>query len=247
MPSVRRKVNCSKSCAIPATQRGTGPTSSNYAAGVIGPLCWAFSCCPVSILDTAPPLAPPSPSAARMAVMSFPILSGSMPVRFVIMTNELPNMRDASGALTTRVILLRLTRHFRGREDRTLTDRLTRELPGILNWSISGWHRLRERGEFLQPESGQELLDDLQDLASPIGAFTRDCCIIGPEFEARIDDLFSGWRKWCEAHGRDRTGTRETFAKDLRAAFAQIQKRRPRCGDLASDRRETTYMGIGLR
>jgi putative DNA primase/helicase len=184
-----------------------------------------------------------------VARKNMPTLAGiPLPVRFVVMTNELPNMRDASGALTTRVILLRLMRSFRGREDKTLTGRLLRELPGILNWSIHGWQRLQERGAFVQPDSGQELLDDLQDLASPIKAFVDDLCIIGPEFETPLAELFAKWREWCERHGRDEPGIQEWFAKDLRAAYPHISKVRRRTGaSLASDRREAVYRGIGWR
>jgi len=184
-----------------------------------------------------------------VARKNMPTLAGiPLPVRFVVMTNELPNMRDASGALTTRVILLRLVRSFRGREDRTLINRLLRELPGILNWAIRGWQRLHARGEFLQPESGQELLDDLQDLASPIKAFVDELCIVGPEYETPLPKLYDSWRTWCQLHGRDQPGVQETFAKDLRAAFPQISKSRPRIRTgLATDRRETVYRGIGLR
>jgi len=180
-----------------------------------------------------------------VARKNMPTLAGiRLPVRFVVMTNELPNMRDASGALTTRVILLRLTRDFRGREDKTLTRRLLRELPGILNWSIRGWQRLNERGHFEQPESGQELLDDLADLASPIGAFVRERCIVGPEFSESVRCLFSCWKKWCEEHGRDHAGTEQTFGRDLRAKIPSISIARPRIdgGD-----RKRIYNGIGIR
>lgn len=180
-----------------------------------------------------------------VARKNLPTLAGiRLPVRFVVMTNELPNMRDASGALTTRVILLRLTRTFRGREDKTLGSRLLGELPGILNWSIRGWQRLQERGAFVQPDSGQELLDDLADLASPIGAFVRDRCIVGPEFTVGITDLFSDWRSWCETHGREHPGTQQTFGRDLRAAVPQVKVSQPRGADGS---RERFYAGIGLR
>ncbi len=176
---------------------------------------------------------------------NLPTLAGiRLPVRFVIMTNELPNMRDVSGALQTRVVLLRLTRSFLGREDRTLGKRLLMELPGVLNWAIRGWQRLNERGYFEQPDSGRELLDDLQDLASPITTFIRDCCIVGPEFSVPIDDLFREWKAWCESHGRDHPGTQQTFGRDLRAAMSSLKVKQPRADD---GTRERVYHGIGLR
>jgi len=45
-----------------------------------------------------------------------------------------------------RLIVLMLTQSFYGREDPSLTARLLTELPGILNWSLHGYRRLRQRG-----------------------------------------------------------------------------------------------------
>ena len=54
------------------------------------------------------------------------------------MTNELPRIEDASGALSSRFIVLTLTQSFYGREDHSLLDRFIPELPGILLWALNG-------------------------------------------------------------------------------------------------------------
>src|SRR5262249_33341349 len=41
----------------------------------------------------------------------------TLPVRFVVLTNELPRLSDASGALAGRMVVLRTTESFFGRED----------------------------------------------------------------------------------------------------------------------------------
>ena len=61
--------------------------------------------------------------------------TGRLQARIVVLTNELPRLADASGALSGRFLILLLTKSFYGKEDRGLTERITRELPGILNWS----------------------------------------------------------------------------------------------------------------
>ncbi|MFN0199330.1 MAG: phage/plasmid primase, P4 family [Planctomycetaceae bacterium] len=175
---------------------------------------------------------------------NMPTLTGiRLPVRFTIFTNELPNLRDASGALTSRVILLRMTRTFLGREDKSLDAKLKLELPGILNWALTGWYAVRDRGTLIQPESGRELLADLDDLASPIKQFIRECCIVGPEFSVRVSNLFETWTAWCKEHGRENVGTDGVFGKDLRSALPQVKRTQPRCGDL----RVNHYEGIGIR
>jgi putative DNA primase/helicase len=95
-----------------------------------------------------------------------PAWTGRLQTRFLILTNELLHLADASGALVSRLIVLILTESFLGREDQGLTDRLLRELPGILNWSIDGWRRLNARGHFVRPPSALEAVQQLGDLAS---------------------------------------------------------------------------------
>ncbi len=71
----------------------------------------------------------------------------------MLISNELPWLTDASGALVSRLVILRFTESFYGREDQGLFDRLVAELPGILLWAMEGWRRLRERGHFVQPKT----------------------------------------------------------------------------------------------
>jgi putative DNA primase/helicase len=149
--------------------------------------------------------------------------TGRLSARFVILTNELPRLTDASGALASRFIVLTLAQSFYGREDHTLAARLLSELPGILNWSIEGWERLQARGRFQQPESAIEAVQELEDIASPIGAFLRQRCHVAPGLSVACDTLFGAWKLWCANQGRDHAGTVQTFGRDLRAAIPRIR------------------------
>jgi putative DNA primase/helicase len=162
-------------------------------------------------------------------------------VRFMILTNELPRLSDPSGALVGRIVLIRQTLSWYGKEDRKLTSTLLAELPAILFWSLDGWARLNARGHFIQPESGAELITDLEDLTSPIGAFIREFCLVGPEYRTGIDDLYTLWTTWCETKGRKEHGTCQTFGRDLRAALPHIRVRQPRTGQVTRIR---VYEGI---
>ncbi len=169
--------------------------------------------------------------------------TGRLPTRFLILTNEIPRFADASGALASRFVLLVMTKSFLGREDPGLTDALLGEASGILNWALEGLDRLRERGHFQPPPSANEALLRLEDLASPVNAFVRDRCEIGPAFETSKDDLWAAWKDWCTDEGRDRPGTKAVFGRDLHAAYPSIVDSRPRVGKA----RITVYQGIGLR
>jgi putative DNA primase/helicase len=169
-----------------------------------------------------------------------PSVSMKLPTRFMLLTNELPRMTDASGALAGRFVMLRLTQSFYGREDTELTDRLCQELPGILLWAIDGWVRLRERGHFVQPASVADAVRDMEDLASPVMAFVRDCCVVGPDQRAWVDELYQAWKGWCEREGRALATTKQVFGRDLCAAVSSINTRR-------STGLIRFYQGIGLK
>jgi putative DNA primase/helicase len=164
-----------------------------------------------------------------------------LPVRFTILTNELPRLKDSSGALASRLLILRLTESFYRREDPTLTDRLLRELPGILLWAMRGWSRLRMRGHFVQPAASERLVDDMEDLASPVGAFVKERCRIGAGLSAPVKDVYSAWLSWCEEKGREPTNE-QVFGRDLHAVVPGMEVARPRDGE----KRIRIYEGITL-
>ena len=171
-----------------------------------------------------------------------PAWHGRLPTRFMLMTNELPHFADSSGALAKRFVVLSLERSFYGREDPGLTSRLLTELPGILNWALVGYERLRQRDYFVQPESAREAIDELETLASPVIAFVQEACHVAAGLEISAEALYAAWRAWCEANGRREPGTIQTFGRNLHAAFPALHIRRPRHGEV----RQRTYEGITL-
>lgn len=163
-------------------------------------------------------------------------------VRFVVLTNEEPDLRDDSGAMANRFVPLRLTKSFLGLEDLTLKNQLAEELPGIFNWALDGLERLRGVGSFTLSAASQAMLGDLIESSSPTKQFVRDCCVLDPEREVARSELFNAWRTWAIAHGFN-AGSDSVFGRNLRAALPEV--RDGRRGPKGSQVR--VYLGIGLR
>jgi hypothetical protein len=62
-----------------------------------------------------------------------------------------------------------LTKSFYGSENPKLTGELLAEAPAIFNWALEGLDRLNQRGYFVNPESGNDAIQQMEDLSSPIG------------------------------------------------------------------------------
>lgn len=170
-------------------------------------------------------------------------ITTKLPTRIIIMTNELPDIRDASGALTSRYIVLPLSKSWLGQEDPLLVPRLIKELPGILHWALEGLHRLEERGYFIQPTSALQHIDELQTMASPIQTFIKQKCELGPLKWISIDGLYQAWKKWCEEVGHDQPGNKQHFGRNLRTAVPQIKVS---FYTTETGKRDRKYEGISL-
>lgn len=168
--------------------------------------------------------------------------TGKLDIKFLLISNELPRIADASGALASRFVVITMSESFFGREDRGLTMRLLRERPGILLWAIQGYERLCERGYFLQPDSANDAVRVLEDLGSPISAFLREACTIGPKQLAPVSELYDAWSKWCGEQGRGLVTNAQTFGKDLRAVLPGIKVVQPR-----EFNQRRCYSGVSLQ
>jgi putative DNA primase/helicase len=167
--------------------------------------------------------------------------TGRLPTRFLVLTNELPRLSDSSGALASRFVLFVLTRSFYRGENPQLTDELLAEAPSILNWALEGLDRLNARGYFINPDSGVDAIQQLEDLSSPISAFIRDRCLVG-RYAVKVDALWAAWKSWCEGDNRH-PGTKAVFGRDLRAAVPTLKRARPR----DAEDRDYVYEGICVR
>ncbi|MEU0340811.1 phage/plasmid primase, P4 family [Streptomyces bobili] len=170
------------------------------------------------------------------------VWTGKLPTRLVILSNELPHFGDSSGVIARRFVLLNMRVSWLGKEDPTLFDRLTAEMPGILNWALEGLARLQQTGRITEPASSREAVTTMQDTASPTSAFIRERCTTGPTCSVPVDALWTVWREWAEDNGV-RPGTKQIFGRNLLSVIPQLSRSRPRD---AYGRQVITYTGITL-
>ena len=97
------------------------------------------------------------------------------------------------------------------------------ELPGVVNRWLMGLTRLRERGRFIQPESGEPLLELLRHDADPLIPFLEEECELRPDLEVEKQEFNKELNNWLVERGHHML-TAETIAKRL---YAQGEVRAP--------------------
>jgi len=169
--------------------------------------------------------------------------TGRLATRFVMLSNELPSLKDNSPALANRFVPLIFEESFLGREDRELASRIIRsEMPGVLNWALAGWRRLRERGHFVLPRASTDAITEIMELGSDVAAFVRDRCEVRPDRSVDKNRLFGAWQDWCRVNDIS-PGRANHFARNLFDATNQkVRATRPSVGG----ERFNVFEGIGL-
>lgn len=149
-------------------------------------------------------------------------------IRIIMVTNNFVALPDNSGALHARVIPIKLTKSFWGKEDIKLADKLKPEYPGILLWALEGLCKLRKAGgKFTLPQSTQDQLDQLAAASAPLQAFVEECCQVDLTKAVRSTALYEVYKAWNRIANPGTEPLSETEVADgLRSTVPTISKER---------------------
>jgi putative DNA primase/helicase len=152
---------------------------------------------------------------------------GTLGTQLWMLSNTFPGFTDASAVIATRLIPVWFRQSFLDKEDRELNEILLRELPGILQRLMRALGRLRERGKFRIPESAKQVVEIMEDAASPIRAFVRECCeLVQPEFGDLCDiAVHPAYAQWCKENGT-RSKAKTPFRQGLMEAAHSVNVRK---------------------
>jgi putative DNA primase/helicase len=115
-----------------------------------------------------------------------------------LVSNHRPRVDGDDDAIWRRLRLIPFNVSFEGREDRTLTNALEHELPGILAWAVRGCLDWQHRG--LQPPATVLAATiAYRDDEDTLGAFLAECTT--PGGQTRAADLRGLYETWCTANG----------------------------------------------
>jgi putative DNA primase/helicase len=178
-------------------------------------------------------------------------ITDQLGVRVMMLSNEMPRLSDSSDAISSRFLILRLSRSFYESEESDLIDKLTVELPGIACWSMTGYRRLRKRARFAEPDSSKQARQDWYETGSPLAEFVNDYCVREPDAKCAPTAFTKQYNEWREWHRMPVIAANKLSA-ELFAMYGQEVSRgyegsqRRWCGIRLRSTEELTKAGLPL-
>jgi putative DNA primase/helicase len=153
--------------------------------------------------------------------------TGILGTRVIFMSNDIPQLPDASGVIASRFVPIVFVKSFYGCEDTKLFGKLVPELPQILNWALIGLKRIRERGQFILTPAATDMLSRIQTAAAPHLEFFDETLIKDIDGVCLKKSLYESYTEWCEDH-RHIPCSQEIFGNRVKMAYPHIQDSHPR-------------------
>jgi putative DNA primase/helicase len=121
--------------------------------------------------------------------------TGPLYAKLVILANEVPALRDLSGALATRFIGFRMRQSFLGREiDRLFEDEIAPERSGIARHALEeGLKPLLKARRFSSSAAHLELFDELKRRSSTLQEFIEDQLEFAPGEHVWKENVYSAY------------------------------------------------------
>jgi putative DNA primase/helicase len=138
--------------------------------------------------------------------------------------NHKPVIRGSDMAIWRRLKLIPFAVTIPQEEwDLELGAKLTKEMPGILNWALAGSLAWQSEG-ITDPEAVQAATSGYRKEMDLIGSWVDDCCICLGSVDARAGLLFDNYKIWCDENSEWVMTARAFGMKLAERGYVKIQK-----------------------
>jgi putative DNA primase/helicase len=113
--------------------------------------------------------------------------------------NHRPSIKRCDKAMWRRIRLLPCDADFSREDvrDKSLSQKLEAELPGILAWALAGavaW----QRDGLTPPKTVTDATSDYREEQDTVGGFIEDRCVLEASARERPKPLYLSYQNWCE-------------------------------------------------
>lgn len=145
------------------------------------------------------------------------------PCKIFMSTNAFPEFNDPSGALAARMLVFYFTKSFKGRENPLLRQQIKAEIAGVTQWAIQGLRDLINNGyRFTESEQAINEKDEIRASMSPLSPFVSAFCVVEPNTQVTIKELYMLYRTWTIMDGAKFNVTMSKFRRILRTSDFNI-------------------------
>ncbi len=148
--------------------------------------------------------------------------------------NELPPMRDFSGGLKRRMLILTMDKKISEEMmARYPIEAIRGEIAGIFNEAMSGLRRVLKNKGFAETEQMKAAVQQWEKGNDVISLFIEDECEVGPKFNTSVKDAYEDYKNYCNGSGY-KFVSRNTFSDRLKELGYEVKNVRildktPRC------------------
>lgn len=151
--------------------------------------------------------------------------------KFMFACNELPKSRDATNAYLRRLLIVPFEVKFEGAaDDKQLDKKLLGELPGIFNYVLEGYHRLKRQQEFTASRVAQLQLEEYRLEIDTVALWADAAIQVAAqpwESSVPVEKLYSAYRGYTENQGAQPVPM-IAFARALAKIVPDYEKRKKR-------------------
>lgn len=139
-------------------------------------------------------------------------------VAVLLLCNNNPLCDDLSYGTRRRVKIIPFSRKFEGNDkDASLYPYIWKhEMSGVLNRLVNGLKRLKERGDFFEPEDCIQAKDEWLINANPFNAFIEDCFNQNPNKYVSLQDIYTRYNSWKFENGFNKSMSRQALKNTLK-------------------------------
>ena len=163
--------------------------------------------------------------------------------KLVIAANSRPTFVDRSEGLWRRLVPVPFNITIpEEKQDKKLTEKLTKELPGIFNWALKGLKRLNKHGRFTESAVVKAATEEYKLECNPVRLFLIDLGLQADASEEKfveVSDLYGSYAQWSKANGFQALNA-SNFGKELRKSFPKVK----RTQRTVYGRRMSVYLGV---
>jgi putative DNA primase/helicase len=143
----------------------------------------------------------------KFRCLALPVMAG----------NHYPATSDNSHGLRRRAMVIPFDRQFGpGEADKELFPEIWQsEMPGVLNRSLEGLGRLRQRGDFKPPVDCVHAAQEFMAHANPLLAFIEDETVADPKARTQLHKIREAMTQWATEQGMKKPVPYKTLKRQL--------------------------------